>query len=104
MSIAATTMPVDEAPTAEQVRDTVADAMRDAADSAAQHATAMKDAIADSGPVRLLSRFTYSTAYALSFGIVYTAVFVTQLLPKDNPVMHGFRDGADAARDSVKGG
>jgi hypothetical protein len=103
MSVAATTMPVEDEPTAEQVRDSMADAMRDAASSATQHATAMKDAIANSGPVRILSRFTYSTAYALSFGIVFTAVFVTQLLPKDNPVMHGFRDGADAAMDSAKG-
>jgi hypothetical protein len=44
---------------------------------------------------------TYNGAYAISFGIVYAAVFVTQFLPQDNPVMHGFRDGAQAAMDSL---
>ena len=44
---------------------------------------------------------TYNGAYALAFGIVYPAVFVTQFLPQNNPVMDGFSDGARAAVDAV---
>jgi hypothetical protein len=66
-------------------------------DSAAPHAG---NTISETGIIPSVSRFTYNGAYAISFGIVYAAVFVTQFLPQDNPMMHGFRDGAQAARDS----
>ena len=39
MSVSATTIAADEAPTADQVMDTVADAMRDASNSAAEGLT-----------------------------------------------------------------
>jgi hypothetical protein len=71
-------------------RDIVfANAVRDASKTAVEHAAAVNDAIADTGIVRTVSRITYTGAYALSFGIVYTAVFATQWIPQDNPVMVG---------------
>jgi hypothetical protein len=76
-------------------------AVRDAVDSAARHATAVKNTINETGIIPSVSRLTYNGAYAISFGIVYAAVFVTQFLPQDNPVMRGFSDGAQAARDSL---
>jgi len=79
-----------------------ADAVRDASKTATEHATAVKDAIVGTGLMRSVSRISYTSAYAISFGIVYTAVFVTQWLPQDNPVMSGLSDGARAAMDSLK--
>ena len=39
--------------------------------------------------------------YALAYGLVYATVLVVQLLPQDNPVMHGFHDGGKAAIDEL---
>jgi hypothetical protein len=103
MNIPATTMRIHGEATDDQVMDSVAKAVQDASKSAAQHAAAVKGAINDTGIIQTVSRFTYTGAYAVSFGIVYAAVFVTQFLPQDNPVMHGFSDGAQAAMDSLSG-
>jgi hypothetical protein len=51
--------------------------------------------------LQTVSQMIYSGSYALAFGAVYAAVFVTQSLPQDNPVMHGFRDGGTAAVDEL---
>jgi len=48
-----------------------------------------------------MSRMIYSGSYALAYGLVYATVFVVQLLPQDNPVMHGFHDGSKAAMDEL---
>jgi hypothetical protein len=66
------------------------------------HATSVKNAVTKTDLIQSVSRATYTGAYALAFGIVYPVVFVTQLLPQDNPVMDGFSDGAHAAVDAVK--
>jgi hypothetical protein len=47
------------------------------------------------------SRMIYSGSYALAYGVVYAAVFVAQMMPQDNPVMHGFHDGGKAAMDEL---
>jgi hypothetical protein len=54
------------------------------------------------GFIRSVSRFCYSTAYALAFGIVYPTVFLTEMLPRDNAVMNGFSDGSHDAIEAVK--
>lgn len=79
--------------------DSVADAVRDASKSAAVQAAALQNAIVETGLVRSVSRITYTGAYALSFGIVYPAMFLAQWIPQ--PVMDGFGDGARAAMDSL---
>ncbi len=86
----------------DQAMRSVADAVRDASKTATDHAAAVKDAIVGTDLMRTVSRITYTGAYAISFGIVFTAVFITQWLPQENPVMDGFSDGARAARDSLK--
>jgi hypothetical protein len=103
MNVPATTVLIHGEATDDQVMDSVAKAVQDASKTAAQHAAAVKDAISETGIIQSVSRFTYTGAYAVSFGIVYAAVFVTQFLPQDNAVMHGFSDGAQAAVDSLKG-
>ena len=62
----------------------VADAMNDAASTAAGHATKVKAAIGDAGPraLRSLSRVTYASTYVISYGVVYAAVFVVSALPQ----------------------
>jgi hypothetical protein len=47
------------------------------------------------------SRMIYSGSYALAYGVVYAAVFVVQMMPQDNPVMHGFHNGGKAAMDEL---
>jgi hypothetical protein len=98
MSIIGTT--VDGGSADDQVMRSVADAVRDASKTATEHAIVVKNV--GTGLMRSVSRISYTSAYAISFGIVYTAVFVTQWLPQDNPVMDGFSDGARAAMDSLK--
>ena len=84
----------------DQAMRAVADAFRDASKTATEHAIAVQNV--GTGLLRSVSRISYTGAYAISFGIVYTAVFLTQLLPQDNPVMDGFSDGARAAMDSLE--
>jgi hypothetical protein len=51
--------------------------------------------------VRTASRVTYTTAYMLSYGVVFATVFVARSLPLENPVGHGIVDGGRAARDAL---
>jgi hypothetical protein len=53
--------------------------------------------------LQTISRMIYSGSYALAYGVVYATVFVAQSLPQENPVMHGFRDGGQAAMDELGG-
>jgi len=75
----------------------VADAMHDAAADASEHAVKVKQAT-----LRGLSRFAYASSYWVAYGVVYAVVFVAHSLPQENPVMHGFRDGGQAATDALK--
>ncbi len=43
----------------------------------------------------------YHAAFGLSYGLVFSAVFVTELLPETNVLRRGFADGAYAAIDAV---
>jgi type IV secretory pathway TrbL component len=84
----------------------VADAMRDAASTASEHAARVRATVGDAGPraLRAIARTTYVSAYVVSYGVVYGAVFIAQALPQENALMHGLRDGAIAARDALRGG
>jgi hypothetical protein len=48
-----------------------------------------------------LSRLTYTTCYTVSYGVVFPTLLLVRALPKENAVVHGFVDGARAARDSI---
>jgi hypothetical protein len=76
---------------------------RGEAEAVAVRAAPPEAAAAESGldAMQTMSRMIYSGSYALAYGIVYATVFVVQLLPQDNPVMHGFHDGGKAAMDEL---
>jgi hypothetical protein len=81
----------------------VADAMRDAAATASDHATKVRQSASEAGPKALeaISRIAYTGAFVVAYGVVYATVFVAQSLPRENAVMRGFGDGAQAAMDEL---
>jgi hypothetical protein len=48
-----------------------------------------------------LCRFTYTTSYTISYGVVFPAMLLAYSVPKDNVFARGFRDGAAAARKKL---
>ena len=84
----------------------VAEAMRDAATTASEHAAIVKQSAGEAGATALesLSRMAYTSSYVLAYGIVFAAVYVAQSLPQDNSIMQGFRDGGRAALDELGDG
>src|SRR5208283_4048161 len=89
----------------ENALQNVADAMRDAASTASEHAAGVYEAIGDAGPraLQAIARGTYTGAYVLSYGVVYTTVFLAQsLMLLDNPLTRGTYDGGAAARRAVR--
>ena len=48
-----------------------------------------------------LSSLIYNAAYYLSYGFVYPIAWVGQLIPRENPIAFGIRDGAKAAWDEL---
>ena len=52
---------------------------------------------------QFVSRFTYTTFYALSYGVVFPTMLVVRAIPKENCIVHGLTDGSAAARDAVTG-
>ena len=97
MAVTTSTTPVREPAT----RSTPADS-KDVAGKAPEHAAPSEAAAeAESDMLQTASRMIYSGSYALAYGVVYAAVFVAQMMPQDNPVMHGFHDGGKAAVDEL---
>jgi len=52
---------------------------------------------------RFLGRVVYNASYAVSFGITFPVMMIVRVVPKENALVHGFVDGALAARDQVYG-
>jgi hypothetical protein len=48
-----------------------------------------------------MGRMIYSTAYAVSYGVVFPAMLIVRVVPKKNVLIQGFADGAQAARGRV---
>ena len=89
---------------------TAADPLKTAADAMALAVQAAKDGAADARAKAneimpsvglFFSRLTYTTSYAISYGVVFPALFVARAIPKENAIVHGFIDGSAAARDAV---
>jgi hypothetical protein len=87
-----------------------ADPLRSAADAMAMALQAAKDGAADAqervsqmAPAigGFVSRLTYTTCYAVSYGVVFPALLVARTVPKDNAIVNGLVDGARAARDAI---
>jgi len=49
---------------------------------------------------RALGIGVHKTAYGIAFGLVYSAVFITEMLPKENIIRRGFIEGTEGALDS----
>lgn len=85
----------------------VAEAMQAAADSvrhgAEQAGAAVNDAVHEALPEAApwLSKVVYHSSYGLAYGVVFPAMVLARAVPKDNPIVHGFVDGARAAIDMV---
>ena len=77
----------------------IADAMREAAATASEHGTQVKQAASEAGPKALetVSQMFYTGSYVLAYGVVYATVFLAQWLPQENSIMSGFCDGGQAA-------
>ena len=76
-------------------------ASKDVVGKVPEHAAPTEAPDAGSDMLQTLSQMIYSGSYALAYGVVYAAIFVAQSLPRDNPVIHGFRDGGGAAMDEL---
>ncbi len=46
-------------------------------------------------------RFTYTTCYTISYGVVFPAMLLSRAVPKDNAAVRGLMDGAAAAIQKV---
>ena len=90
-----------------------ADPMHAAADAMATALQAARDGAADArervdqlipAVGGFLNRLTYTTCYAVSYGVVFPSLMVARAVPKDNAIVHGLVNGARAARDAVGSG
>ncbi len=82
----------------------VAQAMSDAAakvqDGASEVSTRVQSAMPATS--RLVSRFTYSSCYFVSYGVVFPTLFLAHYIPGGNVIASGVYDGAQAAQDAMK--
>jgi phage tail tape-measure protein len=94
----------EEVGTKDSPMNSVADAMRDAAATATEHAAKVRETVSEVGPVALrsLSKLTYTSAYVASYGVTYAAVFLANALPAENAFSRGVADGARAAKDALE--
>ena len=82
---------------------TAADAMSLAVQAAKDGASDARTRVSEAMPAigQFLSRFTYTTFYAISYGVVFPTLLVVRAIPKENCIVHGLVDGGGAARDAV---
>ena len=78
-------------------------ASKDVAGKPPENVASEEEVAAEPGSdmLQTASRMIYSGSYALAYGVVYAVVFAVQMMPQDNPVMHGFHDGGKAAMDEL---
>jgi hypothetical protein len=99
MAMAVTT---STTPSREPVTRSASAASKDLGGTASEPAASSGEAAEARGDMlQTASRMIYSGSYALAYGLVYAVVFVVQMMPQENPVMHGFRDGGKAAMDEL---
>jgi hypothetical protein len=81
----------------------VAEAMEAAVQTAKEGIAGASATVSEATPAatKLLTSLVYNTCYGLSYGVVFPSVLIARSIPKDNPVVHGFVDGARAAVDMV---
>jgi len=98
-----TDVTAQSADTDEVAIHSIADAMREAAQTASEHAAKVRQSASDAAPKALesISHAFYMGSYVLAYGVVYATVFVARSLPQENPVMRGFYDGGQAAMNEL---
>jgi hypothetical protein len=83
-----------------------ADPLKSAADSMAMAVQAARDGASDAQAKvsemmpaigGFLSRLTYTTCYAVSYGVVFPTLLVARAVPKDNVIVQGLVEGGRAA-------
>ncbi|MFO0953101.1 MAG: hypothetical protein U0835_18500 [Isosphaeraceae bacterium] len=81
----------------------VADAMESAVKAAKDGVTSAGATVSEAAPAakKLLASVVYNTCYGLSYGVVFPSALIARSVPRDNPIVHGFVDGARAAIDMV---
>ena len=101
MAVTGSTTPAREPSTR-----SVASTSKGTGGTASEHTVPTEEAAGEAGSdmLQTISRMIYSGSYALAYGVVYSAVFISQSLPRENPVMHGLRDGGRAAMDQLEDG
>jgi hypothetical protein len=77
--------------TLESAAETFEEATANSRDSARRAAATTK---------RALGIGVHKAAYGVAYGLVYSAVFITEMLPKDNLIRRGFLEGTEAAIES----
>jgi hypothetical protein len=97
----ATSMETSSADPLRSVADEMARALQGVKDGAADARDRVDEMIPAIGG--FLSRLTYTTCYAVSYGVVFPTLLVARAVPKDNAIVNGFVDGARAARDAIDG-
>ena len=74
-------------------------AARDGASNAQAKVSEMMPAIGG-----FLSRLTYTTCYAVSYGVVFPTLLVARAVPKDNVIVQGLVEGGRAAMAAASKG
>jgi hypothetical protein len=82
----------------------VADALDTAVKATQEGAEKARATAAEAIPAagEFLTRAVYKTCYSISFGVVFPTVLIARSIPKNNAVVHGLIDGAQAAKDLVQ--
>lgn len=96
-------MSTDSVSTGPDPLKAVADALDAAAKAASEGVQGAKSTIAGAVPEveKQASRLVYNACYYLSYGVVFPTALLVRAVPKDNAIVHGFVDGANAAFDLV---
>jgi hypothetical protein len=75
-----------------------ADPLKPASDAMSLAVQAVRDGVTDAQAKAsevmpaiggFLARLTYTTCFAVSYGVVFPTLFVAQAVPKDNALVHG---------------
>jgi hypothetical protein len=82
----------------ETSRTDALEAVKHAAADAAEAAAKAPEVIG-----KFFSKTVYDSFYSLSYGVVFSALMVAKLIPKNSGLACGMRDGAIAARAAFRG-
>jgi hypothetical protein len=95
---------VSAEPATREPLDAMAGAVQTAIRAARDGAADARESVAQAMPAvnRFLSRFVYTTAYSLSYGVVFPTMLLVHAVPKDNALVHGLIDGGHAAKEAVE--